>query len=439
MSNPFQLTFTLKQHTPIIHFQHDQAGATLRATEVKPKLDLFIMKKCLTSKNITWEHDQDARNKFKQAALHPGDDEDKKYWKNWLVGKGKSEHVALDYKIAILDTDTRPINQRRITGISLINEEAGQLKTAVYSNLISVKIISGQQLLRTEIANLIELFFVIENFGNRQNKGWGCFFHERTDSIAKVKYLIKEHGYIGYILNISNLDAFANNYNFYKKRISLIWRQLKSGINFPANPQYQTPARYNKSSLFKYMASNNLRWDKRWIKRELNRMITSAPAILPQNLRGSGDPNDVCSPIVSCNDNSCTNRSWNDNPANIEYRFGRAMLGLAEHFEFRALNGYTYQVIVGSLDGIERSKASITFKVFNGQLLAIVNEIPNYLFDKRFTFQVKQKQNNIQVNGLIDITDPSGLPKVLQTPSLVEFSVVTFLDNYLPCLGFSKI
>ncbi|MBL0286675.1 MAG: hypothetical protein IPQ19_04475 [Bacteroidetes bacterium] len=39
----YKLTITLKQHTPIIHFQHDQAGATLRASEVKPKLDKFII------------------------------------------------------------------------------------------------------------------------------------------------------------------------------------------------------------------------------------------------------------------------------------------------------------------------------------------------------------------------------------------------------------
>ena len=40
----YKLEFTLKEHTPIIHFQHDQDGATLRATEVKPKLDRFIIK-----------------------------------------------------------------------------------------------------------------------------------------------------------------------------------------------------------------------------------------------------------------------------------------------------------------------------------------------------------------------------------------------------------
>jgi len=37
--------YKLEIKSPIIHFQHDQAGATLRATEVKPKLDRFILEK----------------------------------------------------------------------------------------------------------------------------------------------------------------------------------------------------------------------------------------------------------------------------------------------------------------------------------------------------------------------------------------------------------
>ena len=45
MNNPFQIQFTLRQHTPIIHFQHHQDGATLRASEVKPKLDKFLIEK----------------------------------------------------------------------------------------------------------------------------------------------------------------------------------------------------------------------------------------------------------------------------------------------------------------------------------------------------------------------------------------------------------
>ena len=40
-----QLTAILKQHTPMIHFQHNESGATLRASEVKPLLDKFILTK----------------------------------------------------------------------------------------------------------------------------------------------------------------------------------------------------------------------------------------------------------------------------------------------------------------------------------------------------------------------------------------------------------
>ena len=38
-----KLTVKLKQHTPLIHFQAEQDGATLRATELKPKLDKFLV------------------------------------------------------------------------------------------------------------------------------------------------------------------------------------------------------------------------------------------------------------------------------------------------------------------------------------------------------------------------------------------------------------
>ncbi|KGL55893.1 hypothetical protein HQ50_02500 [Porphyromonas sp. COT-052 OH4946] len=39
----YKLEFELEQHTPIIHFQARDAGATLRASEAKPKLDKFIL------------------------------------------------------------------------------------------------------------------------------------------------------------------------------------------------------------------------------------------------------------------------------------------------------------------------------------------------------------------------------------------------------------
>ena len=38
----FKKTFKLKQHTPLIHFQHEQEGATLRDSEAESKMDRFV-------------------------------------------------------------------------------------------------------------------------------------------------------------------------------------------------------------------------------------------------------------------------------------------------------------------------------------------------------------------------------------------------------------
>ena len=40
-----KLEIQLEAQTPILHFQPDTAGATVRASEVKPKLDKFLIKK----------------------------------------------------------------------------------------------------------------------------------------------------------------------------------------------------------------------------------------------------------------------------------------------------------------------------------------------------------------------------------------------------------
>ena len=76
-----KLEIKLRQHTPLIHFQHDQEGATLRASEVKPKLDKFVL------------------TKLGNGNFNAGVDIAKA--KGWLIGKG--DHPALDYKMRIID------------------------------------------------------------------------------------------------------------------------------------------------------------------------------------------------------------------------------------------------------------------------------------------------------------------------------------------------
>lgn len=107
------LEVTLQQHTPLIHFQHYQDGATLRASEVKPRLDKFLI-------------GNDAFNKWKQylvGALHLSDKQMKMEAKTEDEIKRIKEYVGkrektleqkfndgfrgLDYKLTILPSSEK--------------------------------------------------------------------------------------------------------------------------------------------------------------------------------------------------------------------------------------------------------------------------------------------------------------------------------------------
>lgn len=74
-----QLTAILKQHTPMIHFQHNESGATLRASEVKPLLDKFILTKL-------------GNGDIREGRLYAKKN-------NWLIDNEKN--YALNYKLSI--------------------------------------------------------------------------------------------------------------------------------------------------------------------------------------------------------------------------------------------------------------------------------------------------------------------------------------------------
>lgn len=450
----YKLEFTLKQHTPLIHFQHDQAGATLRATEVKPKLDQFIIEKLLTIENIRfdfYETDENqkkrfitSREAFSRSAHSPSNDNQKK-WLKWMVGKGKNDHVALDYKLLILSFDESPIT---INNIKLISDAD---KSSIKSSNIKFSLRCLVKDLRDQISEYISEFFTLTSFGNRNNKGFGCFYPDFLDSWEKVKAELVKSKKIIYIFENAITTEMLNRrtirdtttYPFYQL-ISEKWRILKSGIN-----QYNREGLqilYEKSYLFKYLNNKKIRWDKRWIKRHLKELIDKG--ILPAKLNTSNatpnEPNDCCKFSMDLDNNDGYN-GWNENrDVNYEYRFGRAMLGLAEHYEFRANNQYIYKVSVKNENGFERFNAPVTFKIFKNKLYAICDPIPYILYNQNFSFEVQVKLKNnheiININGPIELLDENNDPVYLITPSdLTEFKIDEFLKSFFSGIGFEQL
>ena len=232
MSN-FKKEFTVKQHTPMIHFQSDQHGATLRATELKPKLDKFLLERV---EGIP----------FKENA---------------------NGHKSLDYKVTIR---YKGVNQFDYPKALVPRGESGYVAPYFSNDGISIE---GQENIKLTffsfnssilqaIADNIELFFAFENFGTRQSKGFGSY-HLETMTAKEFEQLLEKHENPTYKLKhggSSPKDALKKVDNFYKK--------LKAGLNPRANNQVPY-----KSLLFNYMCTEDKGWEKKWLKENFPQII----------------------------------------------------------------------------------------------------------------------------------------------------------------------
>jgi hypothetical protein len=280
----YQLKFTLKQHTPIIHFQHDQDGATLRATEVKPKLDRFIIEQC----SLTEIKKIDGKDK----------EVPKDEFKSWFIGEGK-KHLALDYKMRINTTSEREslkekiLKNQRNTSLPLFfgnmgDSYVGNEKSIHFiSKEIQNTIITNQNDLLKEVNNSLSAFFLSHNFGTRQSKGFGSFTIRKINEIEPEENLSIFYKK-SFSINISNLD-----YNEFKNtflNLELFYKLIRSGLNQkkklntndeiksaiskqilhigPDKNNYKDIC-YIKSLLFLYFNSKNTNWEKKKIKIEL--------------------------------------------------------------------------------------------------------------------------------------------------------------------------
>lgn len=176
-----RLTFELIQHTPIIHFQANYSGATLRASEVKPKLDKYLIQK------------------FEKELKKSKKDNKLISLQKWRI---PNQEQALDYKLSFsLDTKVKhkiflPISSTIRKEILPIEAEL-LLESPYFANEEYIKegeeqwsevryaiqcgkkiqgvIYSKYEDLCISIKKYLEEFFLRHNFGARQTKGFGSF------------------------------------------------------------------------------------------------------------------------------------------------------------------------------------------------------------------------------------------------------------------------
>lgn len=236
------LTKKLKQHTPVLHFQPD-AVAPIRATELKPKLDKFII-----------------------ANYHG------KVPDEWFV-KTDNKVKALNYKMRIICNSTSQIQcQKDKNGKPILPMFFGDGKTPLIArdadnhNTVTIELFCLNKGLYDYINEKIDwnLFFLTNNFGTRQDKGYGSFYPEDShfNGSELPGHIVKTDNGVDYRVDsfFTVDDASGKQWDAVMKRIDRVARCMRSGINLDHE------GIYFKSLMFAYAKSKGLFWDKRVIK-----------------------------------------------------------------------------------------------------------------------------------------------------------------------------
>jgi hypothetical protein len=244
-------TFNLRQDTALIHFLHDQPDATLRATDLKPKLDKWIKKH--------------------PPAVPEG----------WVSRIAENGHCSLDYKVSI-----RPVGARHNVALEVkekYDRESGKnkLETTSFPHLLgnmggkehredlkNLVLYEGAEItvktwhrelldrIKTELPSLL----ANENFGNRSGKGFGSFACISVDGDAR-----NTRPDLPYCFDwqVEGNTPFQQQKDLFSA-ISWFYKCLRSGIN-QVNKDGKTEF-YFKSLMFAYAQQQGQKWDKYSIK-----------------------------------------------------------------------------------------------------------------------------------------------------------------------------
>lgn len=368
--NDWQKEYKLVQHTPLIHFQHSEPHACLRATEVKPKLDRFLIEQL--------EKD----DRF-------GDGR----WKKWFVGDGSqqsfdymmritpnSEQVERTQSIerAIARAEHRPPNANlheihknyfgnMASGNNIQDTIRETFKESLfYKDGLTLTIRCFIPELLTLIDEHIRGFFMMHNFGTRQRKGFGSFTVDiNTQPNAPKGFdLVGKYCPNAYYCKLDgnvNADALLD-------AVWVISAFLRSGFN-------RGEGNYVRGFVFRYFQreKNPLANDKAFVKQQVLHNVYNE-ATRGEHLHPYGN--------------------------NVRYRYVRGLLGTNENSRFcRAPRGETredrtvHNIYIHSAEGIERFPSPLLFKPIGKFVFILPQKMPDEIFGSEFYILEKNQED----------------------------------------------
>lgn len=217
----------LCQITPLIHFQSNEKEATLRVTEVKPKLDRFLL----------W-----ARNPALLRAAKDGKAERAALWtiydqlpETWrLPAINREADPALRYKLRIQAPNCQEINLKSLGAYFSVKNVSAK-KGILYKRPIRLKVVCFERALLQQLQELLPMFFAVHNFGFRKNKGFGSFVVQGSETRQEMlirSYVKRLNGQERAQAKLYELKPQkAGDYRSILNLIADFCQRTKSGIN----------------------------------------------------------------------------------------------------------------------------------------------------------------------------------------------------------------
>lgn len=280
-----KLRITLRQHTPLIHFQPEQQGAILRATEFKPKLDRFLI-------NYAFGNNEKPKENFER-------------YKKYLVGYKKNvrdkyedfqDKKAFNYKLRICNVVKLKSSCEIQKDFPLYFGNMGKnnfnRSKFVFCDTLDVELISFHNEIIDKIIKWLPGFLMKTNFGQRQSKGFGSFYindlneyfyngskkkyeKDKVEKCKKLKHRFEVKATYDDKIIKSKDEKYKEQYALFEQ-INEFYMSLRSKL------KKQDP--YIKG----YALENKMTWDKDKIKSEYaNKKIElNYPAYLIKDLLG---------------------------------------------------------------------------------------------------------------------------------------------------------
>lgn len=167
-----------------------------------------------------------------------------------------------------------------------------------------------------------------------------------------------------------------------------------------------------------------LRWEKKFFKEKLNRQYERIKGEVYELKCNPKFKKEVYAPI---------------NPQTEKYVYLRALLGVANQYEFLLENppaNNKKMIVSVNSQEVGRFKSPITFKVIGKSIYVVCDDISSEIFDKKFDFKMFVQEDNRNPNRNI-ICHRNRYIGSLNTPK--AFDLGKFLDRKIMELGYSKM